>query len=666
MTEIEKLIDERYNDLSVEERQELYKLYFDPKTTEKIRQDLESIIYYKRPPTAEEFLDASNGWLTENILVSTFDHIKDNLKDILDPINIKNMIVKYGSTRQGKTYEARLIIYYIIIFIHHLREPAMFYGLSPLTRLCIYMISFNYNSTRKLYLEPLFEIMRQSPKCLQILKQDDVRKKQKELGRDIIVWSKAATTGELTLASGLQIQLGNSDPNTIIGSDILACFVSEISFWVEQDGATEEKIFELYTNAYTRIRNTVKQQYLAFVYLDSSANNAESIIEKHIIEELQFKERTHFSWKALWEARPDMAPIWRKTNETFKVITGNGSIPAQLITDEKQLDDIPKDLVMEIPIDFYDDFKTNLIKNIKDIAGRPTQSENKFITDGSLITNIFNNPLLTNIEGALVADASVMPEKQIWNQIYTKFFYKNVHGTYTFKRAPREPRIVGLDSAFSVKGDVYGFCCLHKEFSREKETIMYVVDFCFILLPGEKGISLDAPTQFILDLRNEGNVYIHSVFADTKESAEQKQFLERNNITFVSQSVDRTVVPYQYLLTCMANETVKAGRNIFLKNNLQGLVLTRRKDKEGNKKGSEKIDHIIGTTNNKYFGDWEKSTCGVFAKDASDSLTQAVYGASTIEYVPSTIWEDENYRLDNSKEKVKATIEDLVSTKNFY
>lgn len=660
---IQKIIDEEYNNLSVEERQELYALYIDKNTTESYKKDLEKIIFYKKPPTPEEFLDPVNEWLTENIIVSTFDHVKENLKDILDPNNIKNMIVKYGSTRQGKTYEARLIILYVIIFMHHLREPAMYYGLSPLTRLCIYMISFKYSKTRQLYLEPMFEIMRQSPRFKQVLHSDQVRIQQENLGRDVVVWSKAKTTGEITLASGLQIQLGNKDPNNIIGSDILCCFVSEISFFCEEAGTTEEKIFELYSNAYSRIRNTVKQQYLAFIYLDSSANNSESTIEKHIINDLSKKEKTHYSWKALWEARPDLAPIWQETKETFIIITGSGNIPAQIVTHKNQLKDVPKELVLEVPIDFYDDFRLNLIKNIKDIAGRPTQSENKFIPDASYVDNIFNNNTLVNIEKEILADASLQPEKQLWDKIHSTFFYKNPKGRYSIKRAPKEVRYWGIDAAFAVKGDVYGVCCLHKEWSKEQQKIVHIIDFSTILIPGKKGISLDAVPHLILDTAIEGGLPTYAVFGDTKEAEAVKQFLDRNNITFIKQSVDRDVIPYQYFLTCMANETIKAGKNIFLSNNLKGLVLTRKgKDKQG----AETIDHLKGTTNNQYLGDWEKSTCGTFAKDCSDAVCQALYGASNHTYIPSTCYEDENSRFSVNDSDRISLLEDLISTKNFY
>jgi hypothetical protein len=73
------------------------------------------------------------------------------------------------------------------------------------------------------------------------------------------------------------------------------------------------------------------------------------------------------------------------------------------------------------------------------------------------------------------------------------------NNTPILKRAPREPRFVALDVAHSMRGDVYGFCMAHPEWSREKETTMVIVDLCFAILPGSEGINLTAVEQFILD-----------------------------------------------------------------------------------------------------------------------------------------------------------------------
>lgn len=653
----QKLIDEKYEELTLEERKNLYAEFSKENDCSDLKKSLENILFYKKPPTIQEVLDPKNKWLPKSITDSVFPHIKDNLIEELDPKNIKNLIVKYGSTRQGKTFNSIIIIFYIIIYLHHIREPAMYYGLSPLTRLCIYMLSYKFDKTIELYIAPLMEIMDQSERFHRIKFKDKVKETQREMGRDVIVWSSAATAGVITLASGLQIQLGNKNPNSIIGASVLACFISELAYFIEEAGASEDKIYEIYTNAVTRIKNTVGQQYLAFVYLDTSANNAESIIEEHIIKELQFKERTYFSWKSLWQARPELFPIWQKTGETFKIITGNGNIPASIVTDDRQLKDVPKDIIIDVPIDAYDSFKINLVKNIKDVAGFPTMSENKFIQNVEIINNMFNNKTLDNIEGGLVIDASLQPENQIWEKVRDTFFFKNVYGKYTIKRAPTEKRYIGIDLSHSTKGDAGGFCLLHKEFSMKKDLVVYVIDFCFAMLPGEKGISLDAPFYFARDLYHEGSVAIQGLYTDSFQSKSGQQFLERVHIPAIQQSIENILSPHQYFKTCLLTEQIKSGRNIFLKNNLQALITTRNTTRNT----KEKVDHRLGSTNNKYFGDYDNSTCGINANDVSDSVTQALLGAfNDSEYLPSVIYENENKRFSKDKNSVEEQVNKLL------
>ena len=651
MSELHKQLQDKtsaiYNDLSLEEKEQIHNLFFNQDTKQELKKKLEQVIFFNTPPTPEEFLDPENGWLPKQFVDTLYPWVREEFLECTHFEKKYNKIVQYGSTRIGKTYLAILLITYIIVFIHHLREPAMYYGLSPLTDLAVYIISFKYDKTRELYLRPMFKMMEQSERFRQVKFQDKVRTEQKRLGRDCIVYSKAATSGEITLASGLQIQLGNDDALAFIGANLLAAFVSEISFWIENAGATEESIFRLYTDVSDRIKATVGRDYLTFLYLDTSANNVDSIIEKHILTELRYREGVRFNWKTRWDALPNNGKNfskWHKTGETFKVITGNGAIPPAIVVDKSQLIGVPKDLVIDVPIDSYNEFKDNIIKSIKDIAGRPTQSENKFINEIYLIDNIFNNEYLKNVEGTLLADSSSMPEQLLWSQIKNKFFYQDHNKQYRLLRAPNEPRYLGIDLAFSIKGDIMGISMLHKEFSREKNQNMYVSDFCFGVVGDEKGINLDAPMYLVLDLIEQSGVNIYGVYSDTFQSPSQKQFAERNGVQFITQSVDRNVTEYQFFLTCLINEIYKSGRNIFLKNNLNCLQIGKKKN------GREKVDHPIGQTNNKYNGDWEKSTSGLFAKDVSDAVCQSLWGAYQHNYIPSVCYEDENKRFSGNIE----------------
>ncbi len=651
---LQQYIDNEYRDLSIEERKEIYDLYFNPETVQEMKDKLERIIFYKKPPTPEEFLDPSNGWVPKDTPQTMYPFVREEFLSITKENPSKQIIAEYGATRIGKTHMVIHLIMYTMIFFHYLREPALYYGKSSLSDLAIYIISFNYDKTAELYLRPLFKLLESSPKFKQIKFQDKVKQEQNKLGRDIIVYSKAATTGEITLASGLQLQMGNDDALAFVGANLIQAYVSEISFWIENAGCSEERIYRLYTDLRGRIKATVGEQYLAYLFLDTSANVADSLIEKHILDELQYRNYVHFKWTKRWEGNPKDAPKWLQTGETFKVIVGSGNIPAKIVTSDADTKGIPLDLIEDVPIDYYDELKDQLLKNIKDIIGRPTQRENKFIANTEVIDKIFDNPLIDNIEGSIEADAGSKPEELLWNIMRDRFFSKTLDGKYKIKRAPSEIRYVGIDNAFSAKGDLMGLTFLHKEWSRELNSIMYVADFSIPLSPGDKGISLDAPVWLMLDSMKYANMYFYGIASDSMAAyAGQKQFLDRNNIRMINQTTDKDITLYQNLYISLNSGVVKAGRNIFLKNNLNSLIITKTE------KGRDKIDHVNGIRENKYFGDFENSKCGINAKDVSDALAQAVFLAySHDNYIPATCYEDENRRLSTSKEDIQFNVKE--------
>jgi hypothetical protein len=288
MTEFDNIINEKYQELTIEEKIELYSLLNNKDTNQDLRRKINSIIFKYPFPSPEEFLNPENQWLSKQVIDSMFPYIRKEFINIVkgdkngDPYN---RIVQYGSTRRGKTYLAHLLIIYIIIFHHCLRQPSMFYGLSPMTELCIYFISFKYEKIRQVYLSPMYKILSNSKRFVRVYKQDQVLKTQEKVGLEKIVWAKTSTSGYISLASGLQIQLGNDEAINALGASVCACFLSEIAYFIEQGGTTEDSIFRTYIELVSRIQNTTGKKFLAFTYLDTSANSASSKIENHIIKE---------------------------------------------------------------------------------------------------------------------------------------------------------------------------------------------------------------------------------------------------------------------------------------------------------------------------------------------------------------------------------------------
>ncbi len=641
--EVQRLISKQYESFSLEEKKLIHTLYHSKNEDREVaKSQLRKIVFRMEPPTPAEFLDYRNGWITKAFAESIYPHVVEDFIEMLDPEKNYTQIINYGATRTGKSFCTRLVSMYTIIFIHCLRHPQLYYSLSPTTQLSLYIMCFNAEKVKQLLLKPIYNLLNSSPRFKQIKFQDKVKEEQYKHGLDIIYWSKAATFGEITLDSDLTINLG-TDFMSFIGSDMLMLIISEIAFFIETTGATHEQIFQIYTDGLDRIKATVGNNYLGMVYLDTSANDTDNPIEKYILN-LQDKENVFFKKRSRWEARPHMFPEWQKTGKTFKVFVGNNIYSPKLIESQKDLNELPPSLIIDVPIDVKDEFERNIIKSIKDIAGLPTIRESKFITNYTYINKIFENEYLKNIEGIIYSESFDEPEGLIWNQIKDKFFVKTFDNKYKIYRAQKEIRFVGLDLAHSLTGDVQGICVGHKEWSKKLETVMYIVDFAFAIGSKESAINLEAISSFIIDLVSKGNLAIKKVFSDQFQSATMIQFLNRNNITAERQSVDLTINPYQYFLTCIFNETIKSGKNIFLKNNLDSLLIVK------NEKDKEKIDHRKGKTNNLYNGNWDNSTSGINAKDVSDAVCQFIWGAKQFDYLPITVYEEENEMCrDDSK-----------------
>jgi len=601
---------------------------------------LQGHTFRKPPPSPEEFLDPRNGWLPEGVANKLFAHVKEDFCNILS--GKYSQVALYGAVRMGKSVGSVLLMAYVIVYMHHLTSMAGAYNLISTSALSIYLMSFKYEKVYELYIQPLFEILEQSPRFQKTHFRDNVREEQEAAGDDIIVYSEAARVGEITLASGLQLVTGNDDALSIIGANIICAFISEIGFFIEKAGATEEQIFRIYTDTVSRIRGTVGNNYLAFTLLDTSANLAESQIEQHIISKMQYRPEVYFRWRKQWDA-PELCekffPAYHKDNsQVFHVCVGDGETPARILEPGEEHNYAPG-LVVSPPIDVKQAFEDNLLKSIKDIAGQPATSESKFLQQRSLIASIFD-PTLPNVEASVVADSKSIPEDLIWNAVSHLFFSKGNGVDLSLIRAPSAPRYIGVDLATSVRGDVAGIAMAHEE-QMEDGTATTIFDFAFAVAPGPNGINLEAIQMFIRDLRDKGRVHIEQVSVDQYQSANLIQYLVRNDINAVRSSVDIDIQPYTQLYSRMLSGRLKVGPNVFVRNNLDSLYRTRAK----NKRGPEKIDHSKGMRVNDYRGDFENSKCGVHAKDVSDAMAHAAFSIHKVGYMPSVSYEQQQTRL---------------------
>lgn len=640
---LEKEILDFYNNLSLYEKEKIHKLFNNGSVDEDYKY-LKNLVFKRDPPTPEEFLDPKEKWLPKSFTDSIYEWVKEDFLLMTSKQKNYSQIVLYGATRLGKSFCALLLMLYVIVYVHHLRDMSLYYNLAGGTNLSMYILSFNYNKVYQIYLAPLYNILESSERFVQVKFQDQVKPLQEKYGCDKIVYSKASIYGHITLASGLRLVSGNNDALSIIGNNILCGIISEISFFIENDGATEDGIFRLYSDLVERIQATVGNKYLAFTFLDTSANNYDSVIENYILKQLSKREDVLFRWRRRWDVKENVekfCPIYKKTGKCFALFVGSVSTAPKILEDH-EVSFYDSSLIEYVPIDFKSDFERNIIKSIKDICGRPSTNESRLFQDIVSIERIFDNDLLLNEVSSIECDSQDDPNDLILRRIdIDKYFVRGSYGSLYFKRAPNESRYIGIDLAYSVKNDLVGFSIGHKEWSRKSQRVMFVCDMAFAISPGHSGINLESVPRFIKYLKDSG-IMIEVVVFDTFQSESMKQFFDREGIMSVKQSVDRNISHYMNLYNVILNSQLKSGKNIYLKNNLKSLYRVRYKGV-----GKEKIDHSDGDVIYIYDGNWDRSLCGMNMKDVSDAVCNWVSMASQDNKVPIHCYEDENDKFGN-------------------
>ena len=243
------------------------------------------------------------------------------------------------------------------------------------------------------------------------------------------------------------------------------------------------------------------------------------------------------------------------------------------------------------------------------------------------------------------APAEEEPEHLIWNQIRDQFFNK-VFDKYYFYYEPHLSRVLSVDQ--SISGDATCISVSHVERSKDlnengEYNKIYVVDFTCVIIPKGGLINLDAIKFFIYDLINLGNMNIRHVSFDSFQSEAQRQWLKRHGINVDYISVDRTNEPYLNFIDYVFHGRVKCGKNIFLKNNMKSLKMSKRKS------GSTKIDHMNGDIVNEGDGNWETSIVGSNAKDACDPVVANIELLNKYSdlYIPFCVWDSKKNLIDD-------------------
>lgn len=596
----------------------------------------------KPPPTIEQFL-------TREYLGATVDglypYIRSYLMDYFNPQKEYRDAVLYLFTGAGKSYFSVISTLFVLTHLMLMKNPNRFFGLNSATEISQGYFSFTEDKVVDLLVAPTKLILEDSPKFIKCKTHEILKRREKEYGVDKFCWTPAKMgTSILTFSNGSTIKMG-SNPSKLIGTQILTGVLSELTF-ASDFGMSQDDAMRLLNDLKSRIDTRFKGNYFARTIIDSSPNSLENKVDDYIVNHAPKETRPQLILKgAEWEYKTwDFEHI----KETFEVFIGNSMHPPKML-EKNEVKHFDLNEVIHVPKtpELESSFKNDLIKALKDRAGIPAGSQDKLIYDNSKIERIFDNEELNNVYTCVFAPSAKPPEGLIWEQIKDKFFIK-MGGFYEFYRYPKVKRYIAVDQ--SISGDTTGISMVHRETDKDGN-VVYVADFNIAIPPNKDRINIDAIKLFIHDLRKKGKLNICGVSFDWTQSENTMQYLKREGFEVKKLSVDKTVTPYMNMINLINTGRIKAGKNIFLKNNLKSLIMTTRK-----KSGTKKVEHTLGDVSSN-FGDtdWDKSRLGYNAKDVSDSFAGAIALCDELEkYFPTATYfthEDDNSELSVAKHK---------------
>jgi len=281
-------------------------------------------------------------------------------------------VILTGSIGYGKSYMSQLGVAYMLYRLSCYHCPQIEFGLAPGTSIVFIMQSAKLELAKKVLFAQFGGMLRQSPYFNQHFPFDPNRKSELQFPNDISLFP---ISGSDTAALGMNVFGGILDELNFMARVEKS---SKGRFTGEQEYDQAEK---LYSTALRRIKS--RFQFAGRVpgklFLISSSNYPGDFTDRKLKEAAQRrqegKRETIFVVSmSQWEG---LAGTGRLSEETFLVEIGDETRRSRILLDMEEA--VDKEAVIEVPVDYRDDFERDLEGAIRDLAGRPVGGSNVLI-----------------------------------------------------------------------------------------------------------------------------------------------------------------------------------------------------------------------------------------------------------------------------------------------
>ena len=523
--------------------------------------------WLRKPVSVRQFLE--DPYYMGASSQTLYPRIKEDLIEMFETPAIREVVLT-GSIGYGKTTFISFATCRLLYELSCLRAPQSAYGLSLGSEIVIALMSKSLHLSRQVMKSAVDDKIKLSPYFMEHFKPD-------------------FRSDNTFFPNNINLSIGSCFSERILGMNVLGGAMDEANFMVSKGqviGKNNGKKatvaqFDLAEKMYASIVRRIKSRFLkapqdlpGLMILASSAATIDSFTNRKI-RDSQSDPSVFVRDYAAWDVKPKQ----NFSGEKFWVLIGNSAVHSRVIKDKAEADGIDRGWleeqecrIIEVPIEYYDDFDRDLENGIRDIAGISTHAISAFINRISRIEDCVNKEMQHPFESLEYDYGSgagfVWPSLCRQGERKLAGGYKEVF--WQPLRNPKTARHVHIDP--SLSGDSTGMAMGHidrwvevvrrgPDGEEYTDVAPYIVIDLMLRVNPPQGEQIFLPDirRMVYELMDHG-FHLSGFSCDSYQSAEMIQQMKAHGVHSEVVSVDRSMDAYDALKSALYERRIEFYR----------------------------------------------------------------------------------------------------------
>lgn len=550
---------------------------------------LDFLSHLEQPPVSiHEFLDSTDFLAATDLVL--WPEVRQAIIDINEnwwkgPKDAIQEALLMGATSTGKSEIAKVTLAYHVHLLHCLRQPQLVYGLPSSTSIIFVIQAAKPHVTKRILYTPLRVYIEAMPWFQKYARPT------KHIEAEMFFTDK-----------NIRVVQGGSDADAILGEAIIGGAVDEVNFMqvVEQSKRAEVAEggrggrYDQAQNLHDTLTRRRKGRFLyngpsiGVISLSSSTRYRNDFTDRR---KAQIEDSNIQGCYIYNKAQYEVWPEDRYSGDKFRLLIENeAAADVRILEDEERAPEGAT--VVEIPVEYRENFEIDSAGALRDIVGRSVKSINPFLRRREKVNEAVISGQEMGLESFLVKDNVILGLEGM--PLVTRGHYC---------QTPSKPRYVHID--LSSTGDRCGIAMVRFDgftdvvrANGEVETLpIATCELAVTILPNKQAeIEIGEVRAWVRQLKVTYGYPIRGITYDGWNSLESRQQWKRQGMRTGLQSVDRTSVPYKNLRDALYDGRLRLYYQDILIDELISLEYDEKRDKvEHPPKGSKDVaDALCG------------------------------------------------------------------------